>query len=46
VLTIGLVTAALPLVLLAGRRTGFLPRWLGVVLVASYLGSVAWLFAR
>jgi len=46
VLTIGLVTAGLPLVLLAGRRTGFLPRWLGVVLVAAYLGSVAWLFAR
>jgi cation:H+ antiporter len=45
IITVGLVTAALPLVLLAGRRTGSLPRPLGVVLVAAYLGSTAWLFS-
>ncbi len=45
VLTVGIVTAALPLVLLVGRRTGSLPRGLGVLLVAAYLGSTAWLFS-
>ncbi len=46
VLTVGVVTAALPLVLLAGRRTGTLPRALGVLLVAAYVVSTAWLFIR
>lgn len=45
VLTVGLVTAALPLVLLAGRRTGFLPRTLGILLGAAYVGCTAWLFS-
>jgi cation:H+ antiporter len=45
ILTVGMVTAVLPLVLLAGRRTGSFPRPLGVVLVAAYLGSTAWLFS-
>lgn len=44
VLTVGLVTAALPLVLLAGRRTGFLPRTLGILLGAAYVACTAWLF--
>jgi cation:H+ antiporter len=44
VLAVGIVTALLPLVLLAGRRTGFLQRPLGLLLVAGYVGSVAWLF--
>ena len=46
VLNVGVVTAALPLVLLAGRRTGTLPRALGVLLVAAYVVSTAWLFIR
>ncbi|MFZ5847357.1 MAG: sodium:calcium antiporter [Actinomycetota bacterium] len=46
VLTIGLVTAALPLLLLAGRRTGTLPRPLGLLLVAGYLVATGWLFTR
>ncbi|HLN77583.1 MAG TPA: hypothetical protein VK204_11105 [Nocardioidaceae bacterium] len=45
VLTVGIVTAVLPLVLLAGRRTGTLPRALGLLLVAGYFGSTAWLFS-
>ncbi len=45
VLTVGVVTAALPLLLLAGRRTGALPRALGLLLVAAYIGSTAWLFS-
>ncbi len=44
IMTVALVTAALPLVLLAGRRTGSFPRVLGVLLVAAYVGSTAWLF--
>lgn len=44
VLTIGLVTAGLPLVLLAGRRTGHFPRPLGLLLVAAYLAAAGWLF--
>lgn len=44
VLAVGTVTAVLPLVLLIGRRTGHLPRGLGILLVAAYLGSTAWLF--
>lgn len=45
VLNIGVVTAVLPLVLLAGRRTGSFPRALGVLLVAVYVASTAWLFS-
>ena len=45
ILTIGVVTAVLPLVLLAGRRTGSLPRALGLLLVLAYVVSTAWLFA-
>ena len=45
VLKVGVVTAVLPLVLLAGRRTGSFPRALGVPLVAVYLASTAWLFS-
>jgi cation:H+ antiporter len=45
VLTVGVVTTVLPLLLLAGRRTGTLPRVLGLLLVAAYLGSTAWLFS-
>lgn len=46
VLTVGLVTAGLPLLLLAGRRTGTLPRPLGLLLVAAYLVATGWLFTR
>jgi cation:H+ antiporter len=42
--TVGLVTAVLPLLLLAGRRTGHFPRALGVVLIAAYALSTGWLF--
>jgi cation:H+ antiporter len=45
VLTIGVATAVLPLVLLAGRRTGVFPRWLGLVLVTGYLAATAWLLS-
>jgi cation:H+ antiporter len=45
VLNVGVVTALLPLVLLAGRRTGSLPRLLGLVLVGAYVVSTAWLFS-
>jgi len=44
VLVIGVVTAVLPLLLLAGRRTGSLPRSLGLLLALAYVGSTAWLF--
>jgi cation:H+ antiporter len=44
VLTIASVTAVLPLVLLAGRRTGRFPRLLGLVLLAVYLVAAGWLF--
>jgi cation:H+ antiporter len=37
---VGLLTAVLPLVLLIGRRTGVLPRTVGVLLVAGYLAAV------
>jgi cation:H+ antiporter len=46
VLLIGLVTAVLPLLLWAGRRTGHLPRPLGVVLVAAYAVAAGWLLGR
>ena len=45
VLAVGVATTVLPLLLLAGRRTGTLPRVLGLLLVAAYLGSTAWLFS-
>jgi hypothetical protein len=41
---VGVATAVLPLVLLLGRRTGHLPRWVGVLLVAAYAGAAGWLF--
>ncbi len=43
VLVVGVVTALLPLVLLAGRRTGHFPRPLGFGLVAAYAAALAWL---
>jgi cation:H+ antiporter len=45
VVTVALVTAGLPLVLLAGRRTGLLPRAVGATLVAAYVLTVLWLVA-
>jgi len=45
VTTVAMATAVLPLVLLAGRRTGWFPRALGVALVASYVLAAGWLFA-
>lgn len=42
---VGTATVVLPLLLFAGRRSGYLPRALGLVLVASYLVSVGWLFS-
>ena len=44
IVTIGIVTAVLPLLLLAGRRTGTLPRGLGALLVVTYLVAAGWLF--
>lgn len=43
VLVIGVVTALLPLVLLAGRRTGHFPRPLGIALVGVYAVALGWL---
>lgn len=43
VIQVGVLTALLPLVLLAGRRTGVLPRLLGVPLLGAYLAAVGWL---
>ena len=43
VLPVAIATAVLPLVLL-GRRSGHLPRALGVVLVAAYVVTAGWLF--
>jgi cation:H+ antiporter len=43
VLDVAVVTALLPLVLLLGRRSGYLPRPVGVVLVLAYVGATAWL---
>jgi cation:H+ antiporter len=45
VLTVAVVTAVLPLVLLAGRRSGVLPRTVGALLVVAYVVSVGWLFS-
>ena len=46
VVTIGVVTAALPLVVLTGRRSGHLPRPIGVLLTLGYVAAVGWLVAR
>ncbi|MGH3372196.1 MAG: sodium:calcium antiporter [Nocardioidaceae bacterium] len=46
VVTIGVVTAALPLVVLTGRRSGHLPRPIGVLLALGYVGAVGWLVVR
>lgn len=40
------VTAVLPLTLALTRRTGFLSRPMGAVLVLAYLVAVGWLFVR
>jgi cation:H+ antiporter len=45
VLTVAVVTALLPLVLLAGHRPGRLPRALGAVLVLGYVAAASWLLA-
>ncbi len=45
VITVAAVTAALPLVLLTGLRTGRLPRPVGVLLVLGYVAGVAALLA-
>jgi cation:H+ antiporter len=44
VLLVGIATAVLPGVLLLGRRSGHLPRALGLVLVAAYVVTAGWLF--
>jgi cation:H+ antiporter len=41
---VALATALLPLVLLLGRRSGHLPRVVGLVLVVGYLATAGWLF--
>ena len=46
VLVVGLLTAVLPLTFLVGRRTGHLPRPVGLLLVACYLLATGWLFGR
>ncbi|MEO5709240.1 MAG: hypothetical protein ABIQ59_05420 [Nocardioidaceae bacterium] len=46
ILTVAGATAALPLVLLVGVRAGYLPKWVGALLVAAYVGSVGLLLAR
>jgi cation:H+ antiporter len=46
ILTVAAATAVLPLVLLAGRRSGFLPAPVGGVLVVAYVGSLGFLLAR
>jgi cation:H+ antiporter len=45
VTTVGIATAALPLVLLLGRPTGWFPRPVGLLLVAGYAAAVGWLWA-
>jgi len=45
IIVVGGATALLPLLLIAGRRSGSFPRPLGVVLVAAYLLTIGWLFA-
>lgn len=43
--TVAVLTTVLPLVLLLGARTGFLPRWVGGLLVAGYAVTVGLLLA-
>lgn len=45
ILSVAALTAVLPLVLLASRRSGVLPRPVGVVLVAAYVVAVGFLLA-
>jgi cation:H+ antiporter len=45
VIGVAAATAALPVVLLTGLRSGVLPRPVGAVLVASYVAAVAFLLA-
>jgi cation:H+ antiporter len=46
ILSVAAVTALLPLVLLVSRRSGFLPSWLGVLLVLGYVAALVLLLAR
>ena len=46
VVTVGLATAVLPMLLVAGRRTGVFPRLMAVLLLAAYFVVVGWLFSR
>jgi cation:H+ antiporter len=39
------LTAVLPLVLLIGRRSGYLPRFIGALLVVAYVAAVGYLLA-
>jgi cation:H+ antiporter len=43
--TVAVLTTVLPLVLLLGARSGFLPRWVGALLVGGYAVTVALLLA-
>ena len=44
--TVAVLTSVLPLVLLAGRRSGYLPRPVGALLLVGYVATVGFLFAR
>ncbi len=46
IITAAAVTAILPAVLLLGRRTGSLPRPVGLLLLVGYVACTGWLFAR
>jgi cation:H+ antiporter len=46
ILSVAVLTAVLPLVLLTARRSGALPRPVGVVLLAAYAATIAFLVAR
>ena len=46
IITIAAATAVLPLVLLTARRTGILPRPVGVVLLLAYAAAIGFLLAR
>ncbi len=46
VTSVAALTAVLPLVLLVGARSGFLPRPVGGLLVAGYVATVGALLAR
>lgn len=45
IFAVAVLTAVLPLVLVTGRRSGFLPRSVGILLVAAYVVAVGLLFA-